>query len=76
MNIAEIIPQDDYVLFIKSEDGSSGLFDLKPYFESEVFAQLKDKVEFSRFHNGKYFIEWDCGADLSVDTIQARWQVL
>jgi hypothetical protein len=25
--------------------------------------------------NGGYFIEWDCGADLSADTIEARWQV-
>jgi len=24
--------------------------------------------------NGGYFIEWDCGADLSADTIEARWQ--
>ena len=23
--------------------------------------------------NGGYFIEWDCGADLSVDTIEAKW---
>jgi hypothetical protein len=22
--------------------------------------------------NGRYFIEWDCGADLSADTIEAQ----
>jgi hypothetical protein len=75
MNIAEIIPKDNYVLFIKAEDGKTGLFDLKPYLESEVFAPLKDKSEFERILNGKYFIEWDCGADLSADTIQARWKI-
>lgn len=75
MNIAEIIPKDNYVLFIKAEDGKTGLFDLKPYLESEVFAPLKDRSEFERIHNGKYFIEWDCGADLSADTIQARWKI-
>ena len=75
MNIAEIIPKDNYILFIKAEDGKTGLFDLKPYLESEVFAPLKDKSEFERIHNGKYFIEWDCGADLSADTIQARWEI-
>lgn len=74
MNIAEIIPLDNYVLYIKSEDGKSGLIDVKPYLDSEVFAPLKDKSEFERFYNGKYFIEWDCGADLSADTIQARWE--
>lgn len=74
MNIAEIIPKANYMLYIKAEDGKTGLFDVKPYLESEVFAPLKDRTEFERIHNGKYFIEWDCGADLSVDTILARWK--
>lgn len=74
MNIAEVIPQDNCMLYIKSEDGETGLFDVKPYLDSEAFAPLKDKREFERLHNGKYFIEWDCGADLSADTIQARWE--
>jgi len=44
----------------------------KPYLESEAFAPLKDKREFQRLRNGRYFVEWDCGADLSADTILAR----
>lgn len=76
MNIAEIIPKDNYMLYIKAEDGVAGFFDVKPYLDSEVFAPLKEKGEFERIHNGKYFIEWDCGADLSVDTIQARWEIV
>lgn len=74
MNITEIVPKDNYILFIKSEDGKTGLFDVKPYLESEVFAPLKDRSEFERIHNGKHFVEWDCGADLSADTIHARWK--
>lgn len=73
MNIAEIIPKNNYVLYIKSEDGKIGLFDVKPYLDSEAFLPVKEKSEFERVHNRKYFIEWDCGADLSADTIQARW---
>ncbi len=76
MNIVEIIPKDNYTLYIRTEDGTTGLFDVKPYLESEVFAPLKDRTEFERIHNGKYFIEWDCGADLSADTIQARWKIM
>lgn len=74
MNIAEIIPKDDYLLYIKAEDGKAGFFDIKPYLDSEAFTPLKDKSEFGRVRNGGYFIEWDCGADLSADTIQARWK--
>ncbi len=76
MNIAEIIPKDDYLLYVITEDGISGLFDVKPFLESEAFAPLKDCNEFKRIRNGKYFIEWDCGADLSVDTIQSRWKTV
>lgn len=75
MNITEIIPKDDYLLYIKAEDGKAGFFDIKPYLDSEVFAPLKDRSEFERVYNGKYFIEWACGADISVDTIQARWKI-
>ena len=74
MNIVEIVPKDNYTLYIKAEDGKAGVFDVKPYLESEAFAPLKDRSEFERIHNGRYFIEWDCGADLSADTIQARWE--
>ncbi len=28
---------------------------------------------FKKIHNGKYYVEWDCGADLSSDTIEAKW---
>lgn len=75
MNIAEIIPKDNCMLYIKTEDGQVGLFDVKPYLVSEVFAPLESRAEFERIHNGKYFVEWDCGADLSVDTIEARWEI-
>ena len=74
MRIAEIVPKDDYLLYIVTDDGKTGLFDVKPYLDSEAFAPLKDKTKFERIHNGHYFIEWDCGADLSADTIQMRWQ--
>jgi hypothetical protein len=76
MNIIEITPKDNYVLYIKAENGEEGIFDVKPYLESEAFAPLKSRSEFERIYNGKYFIEWDCGADLSADTIEARWETV
>ena len=73
MNITEIVPIDNFILHIKTADGRTGTFDIKPYLESEAFAPLKNKSEFQRVRNGKYYIAWDCGADLSADTIQKRW---
>ena len=75
VNIIEIVPKDNYTLYIKAADGKTGVFDVKPYLESEAFAPLKDRSAFARVRNGSYFVEWDCGADLSADTIQARWEI-
>ncbi|NTW57237.1 MAG: DUF2442 domain-containing protein [Chlorobiaceae bacterium] len=76
MRIAELQPQTDWVLSIITEDGRVGLFDVSPYLEYEAFKPLRDHDEFIKVNNGGYFIEWECGADLSADTIEARWQVI
>jgi hypothetical protein len=76
MNIAEVVPQDNYTLFVRAENGEAGWFDVKPYLDAEAFAALKSGDEFGRIRNGGYFVEWDCGADLSADTILARWRTV
>ncbi len=75
MIITQIEPQKDYQLRIFAEDGRIGLFDVSSYLKSEAFVELKDNNNFIKIHNGKYFIEWDCGADLSADTIESEWQI-
>ncbi len=75
MRIIKATPQDNCILHVIADDGRVGFFDVNPYLEFEAFAELKDPNEFARLSNGGYFIEWDCGADLSADTIEARWKV-
>nr|VFK64506.1 MAG: Protein of unknown function (DUF2442) [Candidatus Kentron sp. UNK]VFK71116.1 MAG: Protein of unknown function (DUF2442) [Candidatus Kentron sp. UNK] len=74
MKIARITPQKAGFLTIVTEDGRCGSFDVRPYMKSRIFGPLTDWAEFSRVHNGGYFVEWRCGADLSADTIEARWK--
>jgi len=74
MIIEKITPKDNYILHVTDENQQSGLFDVSPYMKSEVFSQLKEGDNFQQIFNGKYFIEWDCGADLSADTIEAKWK--
>ena len=76
MRIAELYPQSNWVLSIVADDGRAGSFDVIPYLEYEAFKDLRDPAEFMKVFNGGYFVEWDCGADLSADTIEARWQVM
>jgi hypothetical protein len=76
MRIAEVLRKEDGILYIIADDGRAGVLDMGPYLASEAFAPLKNRVEFERIHNGGYFIEWACGADLSADTIEARWEIV
>ncbi len=74
MTITSITPQSDWILKVVSEDGRTGLFDVRPYLKSEAFLPLKNPAAFKQVLNGGYFVEWRCGADLSADTIEAHWQ--
>lgn len=72
MKINEVIPLPNYTLKIVSDKGSVGIFNIKPYLEYEAFQPLKNISEFMKISNGGYFVEWECGADLSADTIEAK----
>ena len=76
MKIVQVCPQANWVLSIVAEDGRMGKFDVRPYLADEAFEDLRHPSEFVKVFNGGYFVEWDCGADLSADTIEARWQVI
>ena len=72
MKIISVTPTDHYKLIIKLDNGSTGTFDVSSYLNLEAFEPLTSPDEFKKITNGKYFIEWDCGADLSLDTIEAH----
>ena len=75
MRIAKVIPNPDCTLQIVCDDGRSGIFDVSPYLNLEAFDDLRNRDEFKKVSNGGYFVEWDCGADLSADTIEAHLKV-
>ena len=75
MRIVVLSAQPNWVLSIPAEDGRIGHFDVSPYLGYEAFEDLRDHNEFLKVFNGGYFVEWDRGADLSADTIEARWNV-
>jgi hypothetical protein len=75
MKIAHLTPQQDWTLMITSDDGRIGVFDVAPFLHYEAFQELNVVSEFMKVSNGSYFVEWNCGADLSADTIESHWKV-
>ena len=76
MRITELQTRPNWVLSLVADDGRIGMFDVSPYLGYEAFSALRDQSEFVKVVNGGYFVEWNCGADLSADTIEARWHVV
>ncbi len=72
MIIAQLAPRADWTFLVTASDGRIGQFDLRPYLQYEAFEELNDIAEFMKIRNGGYFVEWECGADLSADTIEAK----
>ena len=73
MRITGLQARSNWILSIVADDGRVGRFDVSPYLQYEA---LRDETEFKKVVNGGYFVERNCGADLSADTIEARWQVV
>jgi len=76
MTLKSLTPNPDHTLSIETNDGTKGVFNVKPYLDLEVFQDLKDLNEFLKVKNGLYYVEWESGADLSLDTILARMKVV
>ncbi len=76
MNIAQLTAHTDWTFLLVAHDGRVGQFDLRPYLQYEAFEALNDIAEFMKIKNGGYFVEWECGADLSADTIEAKMSLM
>jgi len=76
MIIEQVEALNNYSLRIKTSDGNVGIFNIKPFLDYEAFRPLKELTEFRKVKNGGYFIEWECGADLSADTLEAKMKII
>lgn len=52
MRITELRSQSEGMLYIIADDGRVGIFDVRPYFEYDVFKVLQNPDEFMKVSNG------------------------
>lgn len=74
--IKAVFATENWELIYSLENGEERSFDVKPYLKDEAFQDLNDISQFLKINNGRYFVEWECGADLSIDTLNAHSTVL
>jgi hypothetical protein len=70
--VKEVVPRDDYTLFVVFDNGENGILDMKPILDFGVFRRIKDYETFRRVRVAFDTIEWDCGVDLDPEFIYAK----
>ncbi len=71
-SVKEVVPRDDYTLFVVFDNGENGILDMKPILDFGVFRRIKDYETFRRVRVALDTIEWDCGVDLDPEFIYAK----
>ena len=74
--IKSIQADENWEIIYTLENGEIRQFDVKPYLNFEAFQEINEISEFKKIHNGRYYIEWESGADLSLDTLNAKSVVI
>lgn len=70
--VKEIKILEKYKLLITFDNLEQKIFDIEPYLEYEIFKNLKNEDEFEKFYIDFGTICWECGADLSRDTLYLK----
>jgi len=67
--IIDVKPQDDYMLLLTFENGEVRQFDMKPYLDTGIFRELKDKRVFNTVRTSFDTIEWENEADIDPEVL-------
>ena len=64
-----VTPQDDPTLVLVVEDGSQGLFDVRPYLDKGIFVELKNLAYFKQVRIAFGTVQWPHEQDIAPETL-------
>lgn len=70
VKIITAIPRNDYSIYIELSNGKTGTFDVSPYLDKGIFAELKELNYFFKVKTRGRAIHWPHDQDFSADTIE------
>jgi hypothetical protein len=62
--VKSVQPLEDYLIRLTFADGAVKIFDVKPFLDRGLFAQLRDKSLFRSVHVSFDTVEWANGVDI------------
>ena len=68
-------PIESYCIDVRLRDGSTGVFDLKPYLTKGVFRELNDPAYFNQVGIQFGAVTWPNGQDISPETLHTRMKM-
>ncbi len=70
-DVAAVVALDPYVVQVVFADGEVRDVDIEPLLDGEVFAPLRERLEFERVHVDEQTgaVAWPSGADLDPDVV-------
>lgn len=70
--VKAVSPMPEYTLLLTFENNEQRLFDMKPYLEHGIFAELQDQRMFRSAHVCFDTVEWNNGADLCPEVLYSE----
>ena len=69
IDVINVKPKDDYLLFLEFENGEKKEFDCKPLFDKKPFQILQDKGFFKRAKVAFGTVIWSDEIDIAPETL-------
>jgi hypothetical protein len=70
-DVKAVKPLPDYRLYVETEGGQQGIFDMTPYLEHGAFRALNDLAYFNRVRIVLGAVTWPNDQDISPETLLA-----
>ena len=72
--VDSVSAMDDFCLLLGFSNGERRVFDVKPYLNKGIFAELRDPAYFVQVHVVQGAVAWPHEQDLSHDTLYVESQ--
>ena len=68
-DVKTVKPLPDYRIFVETEDGRRGIFDVKPYLDHGIFRELRDTHYFNQVGILFGAVTWPHAQDIASETL-------
>ena len=75
-DVTSVKPLPDYRLYLETQGGKKGVFDMKPYLDRGIFKELHDVHYFNQVGIVMGAVTWPNEQDIAPETILAELQPL